>query len=36
MDLHYRQEITVGALVLVGVRIFVLGGMWLSGTLGGV
>jgi phospholipid/cholesterol/gamma-HCH transport system substrate-binding protein len=31
MDLHYRQEITVGALVLVGVLIFVLGGMWLSG-----
>lgn len=36
MDLHYRQEITVGALVLVGVLIFVLGGMWLSGKeLGG-
>ncbi|HEX9894560.1 MAG TPA: MlaD family protein [Gemmatimonadales bacterium] len=31
MDLHYRQEITVGALVLVGVAVFVLGSMWLSG-----
>ena len=36
MDLHYRQEITVGALVLAGVLIFVLGGMWLSSKdLGG-
>ena len=31
MDLHYRQEITVGALVLAGVGVFVLGSMWLSG-----
>jgi phospholipid/cholesterol/gamma-HCH transport system substrate-binding protein len=31
MDLHYRQEITVGALVLTGVAAFVLGTMWLSG-----
>jgi phospholipid/cholesterol/gamma-HCH transport system substrate-binding protein len=31
MDLHYRQEITVGALVLSGVAAFILGTMWLSG-----
>jgi phospholipid/cholesterol/gamma-HCH transport system substrate-binding protein len=31
MDLHYRQEITVGTLVLSGVAAFVLGTMWLSG-----
>ena len=31
MDLHYKQEITVGALVLSGVSSFVLGTMWLSG-----
>ena len=31
MDLHYRQEITVGALVLAGIGVFVLGSMWLSG-----
>jgi phospholipid/cholesterol/gamma-HCH transport system substrate-binding protein len=31
MDLHYKQEITVGALVLAGVAVFVLGSMWLSG-----
>jgi phospholipid/cholesterol/gamma-HCH transport system substrate-binding protein len=31
MDLHYRQEITVGGLVLLGVGVFVLGSMWLSG-----
>ncbi len=31
MDLHYRREVTVGALVLVGVVVFVLGTMWLSG-----
>lgn len=31
MDLHYRREITVGALVLLGILIFVLGSMWLSG-----
>ena len=31
MDLHYKQEITVGALVLAGVGVFVLGSMWLSG-----
>lgn len=31
MDLHYRQEITVGALVLSGVAAFILGTTWLSG-----
>ncbi len=31
MDLHYKQEITVGALVLVGVALFIAGTMWLSG-----
>ncbi|MGQ0703297.1 MAG: MlaD family protein, partial [Gemmatimonadales bacterium] len=31
MDLHYKQEITVGALVLVGVALFIVGTMWLSG-----
>ncbi|HEV8612619.1 MAG TPA: MlaD family protein, partial [Gemmatimonadales bacterium] len=31
MDLHYKQEITVGALVLVGVALFVWGTMWLGG-----
>src|ERR1051326_740726 len=31
MDLHYKQEVTVGALVLVGVALFVAGAMWLGG-----
>ncbi len=31
MDLHYKQEITVGALVLSAVVLFVLGTMWLGG-----
>jgi phospholipid/cholesterol/gamma-HCH transport system substrate-binding protein len=31
MDLHYKQEITVGALVLVGALLFIGGSMWLSG-----
>jgi len=31
MDLHYKQEVTVGALVLVGALLFVGGTMWLSG-----
>jgi phospholipid/cholesterol/gamma-HCH transport system substrate-binding protein len=31
LDLHYRQEITVGGLVLVGIGLFVAGTMWLSG-----
>jgi len=32
MDLHYKQEVTVGALVLVGVGLFVAGTMWLGGS----
>ena len=31
MDLHYKQEITVGALVIVGLALFLGGTMWLSG-----
>jgi phospholipid/cholesterol/gamma-HCH transport system substrate-binding protein len=31
MDLHYKQEVTVGALVLAAVAVFVLGTMWLGG-----
>jgi phospholipid/cholesterol/gamma-HCH transport system substrate-binding protein len=31
MDLHYKQEVTVGALVLVGALLFVGGSMWLGG-----
>jgi len=31
MDLHYKQEVTVGALVLVAVGLFIAGTMWLSG-----
>ena len=31
MDLHYKQEVTVGALVVSGIAIFVLGTMWLGG-----
>ncbi|HEX7023292.1 MAG TPA: MlaD family protein [Gemmatimonadales bacterium] len=31
MDLHYKQEVTVGALVLGGIALFVGGTMWLSG-----
>lgn len=31
MDLHYKQEVTVGVLVLVGVGLFVGGTMWLRG-----
>lgn len=31
MDLHYKQEITVGALVLLGIVLFVGGTLWLSG-----
>ena len=32
MDLHYKQEVTVGALVLIGVGLFVAGTMWLGGS----
>ena len=36
MDLHYKQEVTVGALVLSAIALFILGTMWLSGrALGG-
>ena len=31
MDLHYKQEVTVGALVLVGLLLFIGGTMWLGG-----
>lgn len=31
MDLHYKQEVTVGGLVLAAVAVFVLGTMWLGG-----
>ncbi|NOT08282.1 MAG: MCE family protein [Gemmatimonadales bacterium] len=31
MDLHYKQEVTVGALVLVGATLFVVGTLWLGG-----
>jgi len=31
MDLHYKQEATVGALVLVGALLFIGGLMWLGG-----
>lgn len=35
MDLHYKQEITVGALVVIGIALFIGGTLWLSGkTLG--
>lgn len=31
MDLHYKQEVTVGGLVLAGLALFIVGTMWLSG-----
>ena len=31
MDLHYKQEVTVGALALAAITVFVLGTMWLGG-----
>jgi len=31
MDLHYKQEITVGALVLGAIALFVVGALWLGG-----
>jgi phospholipid/cholesterol/gamma-HCH transport system substrate-binding protein len=31
MDLHYKQEITVGMLVLVAVALFIWGSLWLGG-----
>ena len=35
MDLHYKQEVTVGGLVLLAIALFVAGAIWLSGRLGG-
>ncbi|MFN0179188.1 MAG: MlaD family protein [Gemmatimonadales bacterium] len=32
MDLHYKQEVTVGALVLTGIGLFLAGTMWLQGS----
>jgi phospholipid/cholesterol/gamma-HCH transport system substrate-binding protein len=35
MDLHYKQELRVGMLVIAGVVVFTLGMLWLSGkTIG--
>jgi phospholipid/cholesterol/gamma-HCH transport system substrate-binding protein len=31
MDLHYKQEVTVGTLVLVGALLFIGGSLWLQG-----
>lgn len=31
MDLHHKQEVTVGLLVLSGIGLFVMGTMWLKG-----
>ncbi len=31
MDLHYKQEITVGALVLSAIVLFIVGSLWLGG-----
>jgi phospholipid/cholesterol/gamma-HCH transport system substrate-binding protein len=36
MDLHYKREVTVGALVLAAIVLFVVGALWLGGkSLGG-
>lgn len=32
MDLHYKQEVTVGVLVAAGIGLFLAGTMWLKGT----
>ncbi len=32
MDLHYKQEVTVGVLVLAGIGLFLAGTMWLKGA----
>lgn len=32
MDLHYKQEVAVGTLVLLGIGAFVAGTMWLKGS----
>lgn len=31
MDLHYQREATVGGLVILGIALFIIGTMWLSG-----
>lgn len=31
MDLHYKREVAVGGMVIVGVALFILGTSWLSG-----
>lgn len=31
MDLHYKQEVTVGTLVLIGALLFIGGSLWLQG-----
>ena len=36
MDLHYKREVTVGALVLAAIILFVVGALWLGGkSIGG-
>jgi phospholipid/cholesterol/gamma-HCH transport system substrate-binding protein len=36
MDLHYKREVTVGALVLAAIVLFVVGALWLGGkSIGG-
>lgn len=36
MDLHYKREVTVGALVLAAIVLFVVGALWLGGkSVGG-
>jgi phospholipid/cholesterol/gamma-HCH transport system substrate-binding protein len=36
MDLHYKKEVTVGALVLAAIILFVVGALWLGGkSIGG-
>lgn len=36
MDLHYKKEVTVGALVLAAIVLFVVGALWLGGkSVGG-
>ena len=36
MDLHYKREVTVGAMVLAAIVLFVVGALWLGGkSLGG-
>jgi phospholipid/cholesterol/gamma-HCH transport system substrate-binding protein len=36
MDLHYKKEVTVGALVLAAIILFIVGALWLGGkSIGG-